>query len=325
MLTARDFKGVYGILATPAKEGADRWDATDTVDLDETARLTEKLIADGCSGLLALGTTGECATLTQSEFEAFTDCFLSTVDKRVPAFVGATTLGTHETVNRMRFLRDRGADGTMLGLPMWQPCSEEQAVKFYADISEAFPDMAIMVYANQHAFRFSFPPSFWAAVAAAAPTVTSAKFASPATYLDCVAAANNKINFLPIDMMAAMFAQQSPETVTALWATAACMGPQPCVALMDAIGAKDLDRAGEIAKDILWANETFIPGGDFAVFSQFNLQLEKIRFNEAGYCKAGPIRPPYDVVPEEYAEGARECGRRWAELVKKYSTAGAKP
>ena len=74
------------------------------------------MIADGCSGLLALGTTGECATLTQSEFEAFTDCFLSTVDKRVPAFVGATTLGTHETVSRMRFIRDRGADGTMLGL-----------------------------------------------------------------------------------------------------------------------------------------------------------------------------------------------------------------
>ena len=33
MLTAQDFKGVYGILATPAKVGADRWDATDTVDM----------------------------------------------------------------------------------------------------------------------------------------------------------------------------------------------------------------------------------------------------------------------------------------------------
>ena len=98
MLTAQDFKGVYGILATPAREGADRWDAIDTVDLEETARLTEKLIADGCSGLLALGTTGECATLTQSEFEAFTDCFLSTVGKRVPAFVAAGS-------------RDRGSEG----------------------------------------------------------------------------------------------------------------------------------------------------------------------------------------------------------------------
>lgn len=321
MLTAQDFKGVYGILATPAKVGADRWDATDTVDLDETARLTEQLIQDGCSGLLALGTTGECATLTEAEFEVFVDCFVSTVDKRVPALVGATTLGTHDTVRRMRFLRDCGADGTMLGLPMWQPCSETQAVKFYASLSEAFPDLAIMVYANQNAFRFSFPPSFWGAVAELAPTVTSAKFASPVGYLDCLAAANKRINFLPIDMMALMFAQQAPDAMTASWATAACMGPQPCVALMDAIETRDLDRAAEITNDIAWANETFIPGGDFEVFSQYNLQLEKIRFNEAGYCQAGPIRPPYNDVPEEYAAGARECGQRWAQLVKKYSSA----
>ncbi|HET9117109.1 MAG TPA: dihydrodipicolinate synthase family protein [Pseudonocardiaceae bacterium] len=324
MLTARDFTGVYGILPTPANDGADRWDATDTVDLDETARLTEKLIQDGCSGLLALGTTGECATLTEAEFESFAECFLSTVDKRVPAFVGATTLGTHETVRRMRFLRDRGADGTMLGLPMWQPCSEEQAVKFYASISEAVSEMAIMVYANPHAFRFSFPVTFWGAVADAAPTVTSAKFANPATYLDCLAASDNKINFLPIDSMALTFAKQSPDTMTALWATAASMGPQPCVALMDAIAAKNLDRAAEISKDIAWANETLIPNHDIDEFARFNLQLEKVRFNEAGYCNAGPIRPPYDVVPEEYSQGARECGRRWAELVTKYTSAGAK-
>lgn len=321
MLTAQDFKGVYGILATPATEGADRWDATDTVDLDETARLTEQLIADGCSGLLALGTTGECATLTEAEFEAFTDCFLATVDKRVPAFVGATTMGTHETIKRVRFLADRGADGTMLGLPMWQACSEEQAVKYYASVSEAFPDMAIMVYANRYAFRFDFPPTFWAGVAEAAPTVTSAKFASPVGYLECLEATKGKVNFLPIDMMALPFAQQAPEAMTACWATAACMGPQPCVALMDAIGKSDFERAGQIAQDIFWANETFIPNGDFELFSQYNLQLEKTRFNAAGYCNAGPIRPPYDLLPEELAQGARECGRRWAELVTKYSSA----
>ena len=70
----------------------------------------------------------------------------------------------------------------------------------------------------------------------------------------------------------------------------------------------------------MWANETFIPDNSFEEFNKYNLQLEKIRFNEAGYCNAGPIRPPYDVVPERYADNARECGRRWVELVKKYSS-----
>jgi dihydrodipicolinate synthase/N-acetylneuraminate lyase len=321
MLTAQDINGVYAILATPAKDGADRWDATATVDLDETARLTEQLIADGVDGLIVLGTTGECATLTKPEFESFVDCFLSTVDKRVPTYVGATCLGTHDIVERLRFVQERGADGTMLGLPMWQPCTEDMAVKFYASIAEAFPELAIMVYANENAFRFNFPPSFWEKVVQAAPTVTSAKFASPVGYAEALAAVDGKVNFLPIDMLATMFAEMAPDSLTAVWSTASSMGPQPTIALMRALQAKDMDRAQAVATDLFWANETFIPGGDFVTFAHYNIQSEKVRFNEAGYCKAGPIRPPYDVIPDEWAEGARECGRRWAQLAEKYRDA----
>jgi dihydrodipicolinate synthase/N-acetylneuraminate lyase len=218
----------------------------------------------------------------------------------------------------MRYLRDRGADGTMLGLPMWQPFTEDMAVKFYGQISEAFPDVAIMVYANENAFRFSFPPSFWEKVVKVAPTITSAKFASPAGYLECLAAVDGKVNFLPIDMMAATFAEMSPENLTAIWATAASMGPQPSLALMRAIQDKDTEKVKLIAADLFWANETFIPNMDFASFAHYNLQAEKIRFNESGYCNAGPIRPPYDFIPDDWAEGARECGRRWAQLAEKY-------
>ncbi len=46
--------------------------------------------------------------------------------------------------------------------------------------------------------------------------------------------------------------------------------------------------------------------------------LEKIRMNEAGYVKAGPCRPPYFLIPEAFAEGAREAGRRWARIARKY-------
>jgi hypothetical protein len=62
MLSAQDLRGMYAIPPTPAKPRADRWDATDTVDLDEAARFTERLIQDGVSGFMVLGTTGECAT-----------------------------------------------------------------------------------------------------------------------------------------------------------------------------------------------------------------------------------------------------------------------
>src|SRR5918995_3606559 len=76
MLTAQDLKGALAIMPTPAKEGADRLDASNTVDLDETARLSESLVHDGATGIMALGTMGECATTSQDDYEDFVDCLL---------------------------------------------------------------------------------------------------------------------------------------------------------------------------------------------------------------------------------------------------------
>src|SRR5580698_8105874 len=118
MLTAKDMRGVYAIMPTPATPNAARPEAEDTVDLEETARLADQMIVDGVDGLIALGTTGECATLTSKEYRTVVDCLLTTVRGRVPIFIGSTTLGTHETVDRAKFAQAQKADGTLLGLPM---------------------------------------------------------------------------------------------------------------------------------------------------------------------------------------------------------------
>jgi dihydrodipicolinate synthase/N-acetylneuraminate lyase len=318
VLTASDIKGLYGIIATPASEGAERWDAVDTVNLEETERLANKLMADGVSGLIVLGSTGECATVTEDEYKAFVDCFLSTVDGRVPTMVGATSMGTHQTVARLRFAQERGATGTLLGLPMWQPCTEEMALGFYGSISEAFPDLAIMVYANANAFRFDFPVEFWEKLVKRAPTVTSAKIDPFAGRQALVEATKGRINMMPIDGFAYALEAASPGSVTACWATAAGMGPQPSVALMDAILANDMDRAKMISEQMMEATKPFLPPHAFPVFASYNLQLERLRIAAAGYCDPGPIRPPCNVIPEDLATGARECGHLWAELVKQY-------
>ena len=92
MISAQDLKGVLAIMPTPAKDGADRLDAVDTLDLDEPARLAESLVRDGATGIMALGTMGECATTSPSDYEAYVDCLLKTVRGRIPTFVGTATL-----------------------------------------------------------------------------------------------------------------------------------------------------------------------------------------------------------------------------------------
>ena len=130
MLEAKDVQGVLAIMPTPARDGAESLDAVDTVDLDETARLAECLVSDGVAGIMVLGTMGECATVSRSDYEAYVTCLLETVGGRVPTFVGTTALGGHEIAQRIRFVKDRGATGTLLGIPMWQPATLDMAVTF---------------------------------------------------------------------------------------------------------------------------------------------------------------------------------------------------
>jgi dihydrodipicolinate synthase/N-acetylneuraminate lyase len=325
MLEPGDLRGVYAIIPTPAKDGADRCDAVDTVDLAASERVVNRLIGDGVDGLIVLGTTGECATVTGREYEAFVDCVLETVRKRIPTFIGTTALGTHEVVARSRFAATRGADGILLGLPMWQPLTVDMAVEYYRGISQVFPRLAIMVYGNGRAFRFSFPPEFWSRVVEAAPTLIAAKYSRPKALLDSLAASKGRVHFLPHDGTVSKFAELSPQTTTACWSTAASMGPEPVLAQMRALMSNNADALRKIAADLAWAREPIGEiTGDPELFAAYNIQLEKIRIEAAGYCKAGPIRPPYNVMPEAYAERSRENARRWRQLCEKYAAAPVK-
>jgi dihydrodipicolinate synthase/N-acetylneuraminate lyase len=315
MMQAKDFQGLYAIIATPAKPGAERLAATDTVDMDETVRLINALIRDGASGLIALGTTGECATLSEPDYEAFTACVLETVNRRVPTFIGATGLSGHQVVRRLRRLQDLGVEGTLLGLPMWQPMTTDMAVDWYADVSRLFPELALMVYANARAFRHPFGADFWTALAKVAPTATSAKHSRTKDLRELLDATQQKIQFMPSDMAVDQFHAISPSTTTACWATAAGMGPKPSIALMKALKSGDEDSARELAAAIAWANAPILPlVNNPEVFAQYNIQMEKTRINAAGYSTCGPNRPPYQRFPEPYHGQAVAAGKRWAQL-----------
>lgn len=318
MISAQDLNGVLAIMPTPAKEGADRLDATNTVDLDETARLAESLVRDGASGIMALGTMGECATTAQTDYEAYVECLLQTIRGRIPTFVGTTALSGHEIARRIKFVKALGATGTLLGIPMWQPATLDMAVKFYADVAEAFPDFPIMVYANARAFRFPFGVDFWAQLVGKAPTVMSAKFSAKAILKASVEAVAGRVKFVPPVGLAYEFAQISPSTQTTCWMPS--VGPQVGIALMKALADGNTAQAKTVADDIAWANEPHHAiTGSQDVFASYNIQLEKVLMAASGYCKTGPIRPPYNVMPEDFHRAATEGGQRYAKLREKYS------
>lgn len=315
-IDASGIEGLWPILPTPAKEGASDWRARDTVDLDETARIVEALIASGVNGLLSLGTYGEAHSLMWEEKKAFVGCVVETIRGRIPFFAGTTALNTREVVEQTKAMHDIGASGTMLGVPMWCKADLPTAVTFYKDVAEACPDTALAIYANTEAFKFEFSRPFWAEMSKL-PQVVTCKYLGIGTLaLDLNLAPN--IRFLPNEADYYAAARIAPERMTAFWSSGALCGPLPALALRDRVAAAkrsgDWSAAKEIADKIFACDATLFPRGEFSEFSKYNVGLEKGRMNAAGWINAGPCRPPYHLVPDEYLAGAEKSGRAHAAL-----------
>lgn len=325
LLTVDEIQGAWAIMPTPSTANASDPRATATVDLDETARAVDGLVAGGIDGILTLGTLGECASLTWEEKTRFIATAVEAARGRVPVFAGTTALNTRETIRQTREAHDLGAHGTMLGLPMWCAMDVPMAVQFFRDVAENCPEMAICVYANTEAFRFDFPRPFWAQVSEI-PQVVTSKYLNIAQLTTDIGMTRGRIRFLPIDADYYAAARIDPDFCTAFWTSGAVCGPAPAIHLRDAVAAAkqtgDWSAAKRIGGAIGASLGPLFPRGSFAEFSKYNIGLEKGRMDAAGWMRAGPVRPPYHLVPEPYLEGARKSGEMWAALHRELS-AGA--
>lgn len=316
LLEMQDIKGAWAILPTPATAGASSWKERATVDLDETERAVNALIDSGIDGILSMGTLGECATLTWEEKREFMGALVDTVRGRVPLFVGTTALNTRDTIDQTRFAYDLGADGTMLGIPMWCAPSVPVAVQFYRDVAEAVPGMNIAIYANPEAFKFDFPRPFWAQVADIRQVVTAKYLGIGALTVD-LALTRGKIKLLPIDFDY-YAAARTDDFIDAFWSSGAVCGPSVVTTLRDLVAEAratgNWDAAKVFSARLGQTVTSLFPDGSFKTFSMYNIGLEKVRMEAAGWMKTGPIRPPYHIVPDGYLDGARRSGRMWAEI-----------
>ncbi|ACM06757.1 dihydrodipicolinate synthase family protein [Thermomicrobium roseum] len=319
---ASDLRGIMAYPPTPAKPNAGDIDARDTVDLDETERMIKQLLQDGVDSIATNGTLGEMATLTLEEWKAFASVVVETVrahDPDFPLFIGATTLNTRDTIDRMRFLRDIGAPGVLLGRPMWSEMTAKTMIRFYQDVAEAVPDLAICVYDNTAAFRGIIPTEVYEALSRI-PQVVAVKYAGGAAigfrYHNDLQAVGDRIKLFPIECIWFFAYSLYGERVPGCWSTTATCGPEPVLYLRDVLLANDLTEGRWIAERILWAHEPFIVSRDFPEFARYNIQLERLRYEAAGYIKPGPSRPPYymDLLPEQHVESTLEHVRRWQQV-----------
>ncbi|EJT83246.1 dihydrodipicolinate synthetase [Pseudomonas putida S11] len=133
-------RGVIGYTITPFK-------ADGALDLDALGLSIDRLIEDGVHAIAPLGSTGEGAYLSDSEWETVVRFSLARIAGRVPSVVSVSDLTTARTVQRARLAQACGATAVMvLPISYWK-LTEAEVVAHYTAVGAAI-DIPIMLYNN---------------------------------------------------------------------------------------------------------------------------------------------------------------------------------
>jgi 4-hydroxy-tetrahydrodipicolinate synthase len=125
------FKGCGTALITPFTDGGEK------VDFSALERLIEFQISDGIDSLVALGTTGEAATLSTSEKEEIIRFAISKTNRRIPVIVGTGSNSTSCAVENSKAAERLGADGILLVTPYYNKCTQNGLVAHFNTVADA--------------------------------------------------------------------------------------------------------------------------------------------------------------------------------------------
>ena len=133
-------RGVIGYTITP-------FTADGALDLDALGLSIDRLIENGVHAIAPLGSTGEGAYLSDSEWETVVRFSQARIAGRVPSVVSVSDLTTARTVQRARLAQACGATAVMvLPISYWK-LTEAEVVAHYKAVGAAI-DIPIMLYNN---------------------------------------------------------------------------------------------------------------------------------------------------------------------------------
>ena len=117
----------------------------DGLDEGAFARLVDRHIAEGTTGLVPCGTTGEGSTLTEVERDRLVRITVERAARTVPVIVGTGTSCTAETIRRTRAAQAAGADAALVVTPFYNRPSQEGLYRHFAAVAAAV-DLPIVLY-----------------------------------------------------------------------------------------------------------------------------------------------------------------------------------
>ncbi|WP_305908103.1 4-hydroxy-tetrahydrodipicolinate synthase [Methylomarinum sp. Ch1-1] len=123
-------QGSIVALVTPMNEDG-------SVDKASLKKLVEFHIEQGTDSLVAVGTTGESATLDEDEHCDFIESVVEYVDGRMPVIAGTGANSTREAIDLTERAKQAGADACLLVTPYYNKPTQEGLYLHHKAVAEA--------------------------------------------------------------------------------------------------------------------------------------------------------------------------------------------
>ena len=138
MFELQKLTGVLVALVTPmTQEGR--------VDEPAVERLVDHVIGGGVHGLLALGSTGETASLDEGGRRAMLAAVIEAARGRVPVICGVAQSHLAAARGEVEAARALGADAVLVAPPFYYPTDQAGVLAFYRELASG-ADLPLMLY-----------------------------------------------------------------------------------------------------------------------------------------------------------------------------------
>ncbi|WJY22753.1 4-hydroxy-tetrahydrodipicolinate synthase [Fontisubflavum oceani] len=288
------FKGSMPALVTPFANGA--------VDFDALKKLVEWQIAEGSTGLVPVGTTGESPTLSHDEHEQVIAAVVETAAGRVPVIAGA---GSNNTVEAIRFVEHAKAVGAAAALvvtPYYNKPTQRGLIAHFSALNEV--GIPIIIYNIPPRSVIDMTPATMGELAKL-PNIVGVKDATadlsrvPQQRITC---GTEFIQLSGEDATAVGFNAQGGHGCISVTANVA---PKLCAEMQAATLAGDYAKALEYQDRLMPLHE--------AIFIEPGLSGAKYSLSVLGRC-SDEVRLPLTGV-EDSTKAAIESGMRHAGLI----------
>lgn len=286
---ALKLEGAFTAIVTPFLPGGTE------VDWAQLEANVEFQIENGINGLVPVGTTGECPTLSHEEHDKVIETVIRKAAKRVPVIAGTGSNSTQEAVRLTQKAKEAGADAALIVNPYYNKPNQLGLFKHFQEISKV--GIPIVLYNIPGRTGITMSPQTIAKLRAEIPSIIAVKEATGSLDQASEIAALSDITILSGDdsLTLPLMSIGGKGVISVL----ANLDPKRVLAITDAALKNDFEgaRKAHVKSFNLMR----------AMFTEVNPQPIKEAMVLAGRMPCADLRLPLVNVSEETRTGLKEA------------------